>query len=196
MYRVAGGAPVGLTSWNLYGGVQPYVTIDQWAIDNITDSHAHLRRAPADGTVVEGLPSHAFWVFSGGYRYASAATAGAVTQDDIGLGAFPVYVPSALDTVGPTIVARSTSGRRGHAIVLRYQITDNSNSLSQGTRIVVKNANRKVVKRYALGMQTMTAWHSVKWTCKARGVFRYYVYAKDQAGNSQVKVGSAKVVVR
>ena len=33
-------------------------------------------------------------------------------------------------------------------------------------------------------------------TPKAKGTYRYYVYAKDSAGNAQSKVGSAKVVVR
>ena len=39
-------------------------------------------------------------------------------------------------------------------------------------------------------------WYSAKWTPKARGTYRYYVYAKDLAGNAQSKVGSARVVVR
>ena len=34
----------------------------------------------------------------------------------------------------------------------------------------------------------MAAWHSAKWQPKAKGTYRYYVYAKDLAGNAQSKV--------
>jgi hypothetical protein len=44
--------------------------------------------------------------------------------------------------------------------------------------------------------RTSGAWYNVKWKPKAKGTYRYYVYAKDAAGNAQSRVGSAKVVVR
>jgi hypothetical protein len=68
------------------------------------------------------------------------------------------------------------------------------------TRIVIKNAHGKVVKTWSksgmLSLRNSGVWYSYKWTPKVRGTFRYYVYAKDFAGNPQSKVGSAKVVVR
>ena len=185
-----------MTTWSLFGGVQPYVTIDQWAIDNIADPHAHLRRAPADGTVVEGLPSHAFWQFSGGLRHTAVATAGAVTEDDAGLAAFPLYVAPTPDTVGPTTFTKAASGRKGRAIRLYYRVTDAVSANAQAVRLVVKDARGAIVKGFTPGTCTMSAWHSVRWTPRARGTFRYYVYAKDMAGNAQVMRGSAKVIVK
>jgi hypothetical protein len=50
VYRVAGGAPLFVSDWNVFGGPQPYVQIDQWDIDNITNPLAHLKAVPANGT--------------------------------------------------------------------------------------------------------------------------------------------------
>jgi hypothetical protein len=96
IYRVAGGAPFAITSWSLFGGPQPSVTVDQWDIDNITSPAAHLNAKPLDGTVVEGLPSRSYWVFAGGSRRLTPASAAAVQVDDAGLAAFqgiPCVVP-------------------------------------------------------------------------------------------------------
>jgi len=90
VYRVAGGAPIPVSDWTLFGGPQPSVTIDQWDIDHIASPLSHLTAAPADGTVVEGLPSGAFWSFRGGARTAAGSTPGAVAVDDKGLAAFPL----------------------------------------------------------------------------------------------------------
>ena len=88
-YRVAGGAPVQVTDWGLFGGVQPYVTIDQWDIANPGNPAAHLYAVPATGTVVKGLPSGTYWTFSGGKRKLGGPHAQAVTVDDAGLAVFP-----------------------------------------------------------------------------------------------------------
>jgi hypothetical protein len=93
IFRVAGGTPFAVTSWSLFGGVRPYVLIDQWDIDNIANRAAHLRAAPADGTIVEGLPSKRFWEFSGGGRYAVGASNLAVSVDDTAISAFPLVQP-------------------------------------------------------------------------------------------------------
>jgi hypothetical protein len=93
MYRVAGGAPLYVSSWNLFGGMQPSVSIDQWDIDNITSPLVHLSARPADGTVVEGLPSHTYWSFKAGYRVAATANPMATQVDDIGLARYPQFVP-------------------------------------------------------------------------------------------------------
>ena len=78
VYRVAGGAPIYVSTWDTYGGPQPTVGIDKWALDNITHPAAHLRAVPADGTfittnqdgavyrVAGGAPLHITWdVFVG-----------------------------------------------------------------------------------------------------------------------------------
>lgn len=101
VYRVAGGAPFYVTRWSIYGGVQPYVNVDQWAVDNPSDPHAHLRSSPLDGTIVKGLPSNQHWGFSAGLRSPAAANARAIGVDDASLALFkekqgPVtHLPSA-----------------------------------------------------------------------------------------------------
>lgn len=96
-YRVAGGAPVAVTTWSVFGGVQPAVTIDPWDIANIGNPAARLAYRPAVGTVVEGLPSGAYWEFGPKNRYLVAPNpAAAVRVDDHGLtpySAIPCRVP-------------------------------------------------------------------------------------------------------
>ncbi len=93
-YRVAGGAPISVSTWDIYGGPQPNIQIDPWDIQNTASPFAHLRSAPLDCTVVEGLPSGSYWQFAGGQRTAAPATPGAVGVDDAGLAAFPVAAQS------------------------------------------------------------------------------------------------------
>ena len=96
-YRVAGGAPISVASWSVFGGVQPAVVIDPWDIANLTSPLAHMAPRPAIGTVVEGLPSGAYWQFGPKNRFLVASSAGAVRVDDHGLLAFsaiPCRVPS------------------------------------------------------------------------------------------------------
>ncbi len=90
IYRVAGGAPLAVSSWTLYGGVQPSVVIDPWDIANITNPLAHLNTVPAIGTIVDGLPSQTYWSFTGANRFATLADPTAVAVDDASLTAFPV----------------------------------------------------------------------------------------------------------
>jgi hypothetical protein len=96
-YRVAGGAPIPVTTWSAFGGVQATVVIDPWAIDNIGNPAARLLSRPAVGTVVEGLPSGAYWRFGPKNRYLVPPAAGAVGVDDHGLvqfSAIPCRVPN------------------------------------------------------------------------------------------------------
>jgi hypothetical protein len=87
-YRFAGGAPFAVSSWSVFGGVQPYVVVDEWDIQNAGNPLSHVAATPADGTVVEGLPSDSYWLFCSGERTSVAADAMAVEVDDVGLGAF------------------------------------------------------------------------------------------------------------
>jgi len=90
VYRVAGGAPMPITTWDIFGGVQPYVTVDQWAVDHRSEAPAHLLATPVDGTSVMGLPSGRFWTFKAGLRSPGDPTSGAVAVDDAGLGIFAI----------------------------------------------------------------------------------------------------------
>jgi hypothetical protein len=89
IYRVAGGTPFPIASWTPYGGPQPWVTIDPWDIQNTSSPLSHLLATPGDWTVVEGLPSATYWLFTGGKRVQLGPTR-AVAVDDAGLGAFPI----------------------------------------------------------------------------------------------------------
>jgi hypothetical protein len=101
-----------------------------------------------------------------------------------------------IDTSGPVTAAEATGGRRGRAVSLRYKVADNLSPAATAIRIVVKNAKGRTVTTFTPAARRTGTWSSVKWTPKARGTYRYYVYAKDLAGNAQSKLGSAKVVVR
>lgn len=92
VYRIAGGAPFYVSSWSIFGGVQPSVGVDQWDVKNTSDPHAHVRGAPVDGTLVAGLPSRSFWTFAAGRRQPAGANPAAVGVDDKGLAAYPVCV--------------------------------------------------------------------------------------------------------
>jgi len=88
IYRIAGGSPILVSDWSVFGAPRPAVTIDEWDIDNITNPLARMNPRPVDGTIVEGLPSHTFWGFSGGNRGRVSPASGAIAVDDAGLGAY------------------------------------------------------------------------------------------------------------
>lgn len=88
-YRVAGGALFGVGRWSIFGGVQPAVLIDSWDVGNIFNPLARLTSKPFNGTVVEGLPSRAFWTFKSGTRRLTGNGAGAVAVDDRSLRGYP-----------------------------------------------------------------------------------------------------------
>jgi hypothetical protein len=88
-YRFAGGAPFAVSSWSVFGAIQPYVVVDEWNLENAGDPLSHVGVTPVDGTVVQGLPSKSDWVFCSGQRAPVAADVTAVQVDDAGLAAFP-----------------------------------------------------------------------------------------------------------
>jgi hypothetical protein len=127
-YRVAGGSPISIGTWDIYGGPQPNVQIDPWDIQNTTNPFAHLRPAPADCTVVQGLPSGAYWQFAGGQRTAAPGTPGAIAVDDAGLAAFPVSaqsggvgggVPSCAPPQPRTVTPKCVAPRLKHMHLVR-----------------------------------------------------------------------------
>jgi len=96
-YRIAGGAPIAVTRWSIYGGVPASVTIDPWDIANIYNPLARLVYRPGVGTMVEGLPSGAYWEFGPKNRYLIPPHPGVVRVDDRGLvpfSAIPCRVPN------------------------------------------------------------------------------------------------------
>ncbi|HTX07939.1 MAG TPA: DUF1906 domain-containing protein [Solirubrobacteraceae bacterium] len=91
-YRIAGGAPIGITTWTVFGGMQPSVMIDPWDLANVWNPLARLDYRPAINTVVEGLPSGAYWRFGPKNRYLVPPTPGAVRVDDRGLKPFSATI--------------------------------------------------------------------------------------------------------
>jgi hypothetical protein len=98
-YRFAGGAPFAVSSWSVFGGIQPYVVVDEWNIENAGNALSHVAVTPVDGTVVQGLPSDTDWLFCSGQRTVVPANAKAVEVDDAGLAAFTQGTNSACATV-------------------------------------------------------------------------------------------------
>ena len=74
-YVIAGGAPLYISSWGVYGGEPAaMVRIDAWDIANITDPASHLNARPADGTFVNAVTSseaeYGSYVIAGGAPFA------------------------------------------------------------------------------------------------------------------------------
>ena len=91
IFRVAGGTPFPVSSWDVYGGPRAAVTVDQWAIDNLKLPDSHLHAFPASGTIVQGLPSGRDWEFTRTGRYALTGTPNAaVTVDDLALAPYRI----------------------------------------------------------------------------------------------------------
>ncbi len=89
-YRVAGGTVFPISTWSIYGGPKPMVTIDAFDLQIVGNPLVHLAPAPVNGTIVEGLPSQTYWTFTNGGRSQVAPTSAAVGVDDWALKAFPV----------------------------------------------------------------------------------------------------------
>lgn len=65
VYRIAGGAPLYVSSWSNIGGQQPSTVLDPWEFQN----YQHLRAVPVDG-FIRGLPSgRVFRVVASGHPY-------------------------------------------------------------------------------------------------------------------------------
>jgi hypothetical protein len=113
VYRVAGGAPIAVTTWSVFGGVQPYVTIDQWAVDHRSEAPSHLLAAPLDGTTVVGLPSNQLWTFSSGLRSLVGSAGATVAVDDAGLADFAIR-PTTSSTSAHPLGAKPRAKRKRH----------------------------------------------------------------------------------
>ena len=69
VYRIAGGAPVYVSTWAAFGAAHAATTLDQSAIDKAGSPGAwnHLSYRPADGTFVVGAQRGAVYRFAAGY---------------------------------------------------------------------------------------------------------------------------------
>jgi surface antigen len=68
VYRVAGGAPVFVSTWSAFGGSKPYATVDQVAIDRAGSGGRwnHLRARPLEGTLLLGAQRREVYRVAGG----------------------------------------------------------------------------------------------------------------------------------
>ncbi len=68
VYRVVGGAPIYVSSWNPFGGGKPTIAVDEGAINNAGAAgvYSHLNKYPADGTTISGASSGRVYVIAGG----------------------------------------------------------------------------------------------------------------------------------
>ena len=108
VYRMVGGAPLYVSTWNAYGGPQGVIAIDQAAIDNAGAGGvwSHVAYRPADGAFVTGAQRGKV------YRFAGGAPLYVSTWTPFG-GPHPTVVvdQAALDS------ARGTSGAFSHAVL-------------------------------------------------------------------------------
>ncbi|WP_188317103.1 CHAP domain-containing protein [Solihabitans fulvus] len=68
VYRFAGGAPLYVSTWSVFGSPQPTVGVDDAALDNAGSGGVwnHVNAVPADGTLVNGSPTGQVYRFAGG----------------------------------------------------------------------------------------------------------------------------------
>jgi len=93
--------------------------------------------------------------------------------------------------------ANTTYARFNDTVQLYYKATDNLSPQVTSVAVVVKNARGLTVATITVSApKNVNTWYSVTWTPRARGAYRYCVYAKDLAGNAQSVRGWAKVIVR
>jgi hypothetical protein len=103
-----------------------------------------------------------------------------------------------IDTAKPVTTASAASVIKGRTATLRYRVTETGPNAGKATVVIkVKNRAGKVVKTIKAGSVTVNVTLSAKFRCTlAKGTYKYYVYATDAAGNTQSKVGYAKLTVR
>jgi hypothetical protein len=99
-----------------------------------------------------------------------------------------------IDAGGPVTTARAARVRRGARVRLRYRVDDLTPRAS--VRIVVKTRAGRPRATLRLGLRTTNALQTASWRCRLpRGAYRIVVYAVDQAGNRQVRAGTARLSV-
>lgn len=137
--------------------------------------------APASGTATHTLK---FWSQDGAGNVEAAHT---------------VDLSISVDTSKPVVKAFAASVARGKTATLKYSVADAAPTQGKAVvTIAVKNAAGKTVKSIPAVTVTLGA-HSAKLAVPKSwkaGTYHFFVSAKDMAGNAQVKVASAKLVVK
>ena len=91
-----------------------------------------------------------------------------------------------IDTLGPYVTSPSrVTVRRYRSVTLKYEAAD---ALSPTADVTIKIRTRggRLVKTLTAAHVTTNTTHGVRFTCKlARGTYRFFVLARDRAGNPQ-----------
>ena len=100
-----------------------------------------------------------------------------------------------IDALGPKTTAYAASVSRGHAVTLRYFVADLTPRATVTLRIkTLSGVTRRTI---SLGARSTNRALGYRYVCDlARGTYRYYVYARDQAGSAQRRLGYATLRVR
>ena len=87
IYRMAGGAPVYVSSWTAFGGAKPTTTVDQVAVDKAGSAtrYNHLSFRPLDGTILAASPSAKYYLVKAGIPVTTATSAGAKSVDQVAI---------------------------------------------------------------------------------------------------------------
>ena len=97
-----------------------------------------------------------------------------------------------------TSAPSSASVRRGGTVSLKYKVADGKPCAPRAmVTIRVKTLKGRTVKTLSLGSRAVNATLTYRWRCTlAKGTYKYHVYAKDAAGNTQSRVGANRLTVR
>ena len=86
--------------------------------------------------------------------------------------------------------------RRGYRAHLAYRVTD-SQSTAATVTITIRTLTGRTVKTYSLGPRATGAQLAARFVCRLpRGTYRFFVYARDQAGNPQTRLGWNTLTVK
>ena len=117
--------------------------------------------------------------------------------DNAGNSSAPASLKLKMDSIKPQTYGQNASGKVGKSITLKYKITDNMSPKAKSVAVKIKNSKGQVVKNVSFSAEkNVKTWYSFSWTPTKKGTYKYYVYAKDLAGNSQNKAGWAKITVK
>jgi lysophospholipase L1-like esterase len=103
-----------------------------------------------------------------------------------------------LDTSRPLTRAGKAVARNGKLARLPFTVVDaRPGSATATVAVVVKDKTGAAVLRLSCGTRRVNTPQTATFSCLlAKGTYRYFVYATDEAGNRQSRVGSAGLKVR
>jgi FG-GAP repeat len=102
-----------------------------------------------------------------------------------------------IDSKKPTTRAFAATVRKGKRVALRYRVLDASSGSGKAKVTLRICAGKRVVRTLKAGPYKSNVTRSYSWRCGLpRGLYTIKVYATDIAGNTQAKVGTARLTVR